>query len=233
MSYPVGPGVKQTISQRGWFTKLTGFTACRFATGAQCLVRTGVQVPLARQPKGVDNFVYDLQLAGDNTPKNGSSLGQLQKGIAKLVPDAQILFGRMTDAEMFSAVQKGATVGFVANFARLTPALREAFFCGRGFVGGHAMAIDAVYDDGTVDVSTPMYKPAAQAKPVRVAYSAIKNAIERDGQGNLIVWLGYQDAAYLRDQLATAQAALAAEEVTVGRLQAAVTNLQGKIAALG
>jgi hypothetical protein len=225
----VGPGVKQTVTERGYFAP--PFTACRFAVIAQILLRMGYQVPLERKP-GADNFVLDLQLAGDNTPKNGSSMRQGQKAVAALLPDAPVLFGTITDTEMFDAVGHGATVGFAVNMGKMPRELKN--FCGYGFNGGHYMAVDAAYggvDGFDVDLNDPMYRPAKNAQPRRVAWNDIKDAIVRDGAGNLIVTLGFQDAAWLRSQLAIVEAHLTEENAVVVDLEASADSLRTRIAA--
>jgi hypothetical protein len=229
MTYPVGPGHKQTVSERGWFTEDTGMTACRFAILTQIAIRTGYSVPLARQPKGADNFVYDLQLAGDNTPHNGSTMRQGQKGVAALLPGAPISFGTMTDAEMFEAVKRGATVGFAVNCGKLPRYLRN--FVGYSYTKGHYVAVDGV-DGNMVDLSDPMYRPARDAKPRRVDWADLSPAVLRDRQGALIVSLGYQDEAYLQQQLVKAQERLTDAHVLTIDAQGDIDALNGKISAL-
>lgn len=224
MTYPVEQGHKQTITERGWFAP--PFTACRFAVHAQQAIRAGYDVPLARTPNGADNIVRILQLAGDNTPGNGSTMRQGQKAVREVFgDDAPFLFGTLDDAELFDAVRKGATVGFAVRCGRLPRYLKN--FVGYGYTGGHYMAIDAVYDDGTVDLSDPMYRPARQAKPRRVPWSDLQAAIVRDNVGHAIVSLAFEDAAYLLEQqteltakIAQAQADLAAFTAQAAQIQA-------------
>jgi hypothetical protein len=216
----IGPGIKQTVTERGWFAP--PFTACRFAVIAQIALRMGYQVPLTRQPKNADNFVRDLQLAGDNTPHNGSTMRQGQKAVRALLPGAPFLFGTMSDAEMFAAVQKGATVGFAVDCSKLPRYLKN--FVGYGYKGDHYMAIDGT-DGVNVDLSDPMYRPAGQAKPRSVPFGDIEDAVLRDKAGDMIVTLGYQDAAYLGQELAEAQTALIQAQAAVIAAQAKVDQI--------
>lgn len=229
MAYSVsGPGRKQTITERGWYAP--PYTACRFAVIAQIAVRMGYELPLERYPEGVENAVYDLQLAGDRTPHNGSTMAQGQKAIRALLPGAPFFFGVLSDTEMFEAVGRGATVGFAADCGNLPRYLKN--FIGQGYDGGHYLAIDGVYEDGTVDLSDPMYRPARAAKPRRIPWVDIKDAILRNAAGAIYVTFGYADEAYLLKQrdAANAQLGQALEDVTTH--QAEVDALNAQIAAL-
>jgi hypothetical protein len=214
-AFSVGPGVDVTVSERGWFAP--PFTGCRFAVEAEIAAFVGYTgLPLMRRPKGVDNFVLALQQAGDKTPWNGSTLAQGQKALRVLLPDAPILFGTLSDDEIVAAVAKNAKVGFAVRMSKMPHDLRR--FCGYGYNGGHYMAF------GPSGLSDPMFKPAGQAHPLDVDYDEFKGAIERDAHGNPIVVVGFFNAAYYRQQLATAEAAKAP-------LDAQIADLTAKIAA--
>ena len=225
----VGPGVDITVSERGWFAP--PLTACRFAVETEIAEWMGyTSLPLARRPKGADNFVRDMQLAGDSTPQNGSTLRQGQKAIRVLMPDAPFLFGALSDAELLAAVAKGAKVGFAVDCSKLAPALKR--FVGRSYNGGHYMCF------GPSGLSDAMFKPARLAHPQNISYDSFRDAIVRDAAGDVIVVLGFKDAAYLRTQLASLSSQIAAQQDRIaiaGRaladMQAAAAQLQSQIAA--
>jgi hypothetical protein len=225
MTYPIVTGRKQTVTERGWFAP--PFTACRFAVLAQIAVRMGYDVPLARQPEGVDNFVRDLQIAGDNTPQNGSTMRQGQKAVAALLPDAPYFFGTMTDAEVMDAVNRGATVGFAVDCGKLPRYLKQ--YVGYAYNGGHYVAVDGV-DGNMVDYSDPMYRPAREAKPRRVNWADISPAVLRNSAGALIVSLGYQDEALLQQQLDKAQERLTTAQADVDTINGQIDALHGEVA---
>lgn len=224
MTYPVGTqGRKQTVSERGWFAP--PFTGCRFAVIAQIALRMGYELPLARQPEGVENAVRDLQLAGDNTPGNGSTMAQGQKAIRALLPGSDFLFGTLTDEEFHEAVAKGATVGFAVNFAKMPRYLKN--FTGYGYNGGHYMAVDGS-DGDSVDLSDPMYRPAREAKPRRVPFADFKNAILRNGAGEMLVTMGYENVAVLRKKQRQIAAQIADVDSQIIRLEAQSLDLQAQ-----
>lgn len=238
MTLPIVPGKRIVGSERGWFAP--PFTACRFAEIAKQARAQGYDVPLARQPEGVDNFVRDLQIAGDNTPGNGSTMRQGQKAIRALLPDARFQFGTISDAELFDFVTRGATVSFAVDCGKLPRYLKR--FVGYGFNGGHYMGVDGVYgslESFDIDLSDAMYRPAREAKPRRVPWDHVRSAVLRSGGGDIFVTMSWVNSAFLEAQLAAAQVALASAEVVlveaetvVAANQAAVDVLAEQLAAL-
>lgn len=188
-----GPGRRLPVSQRGYFTVFPDgvhFTACRFASLAQCLERGGYVLPLDRKPPAAgapDNFVHQLQLAGDNTPKNGSTMRQAQKALRVLFPDPAdapaVLFGTMAEVELFEALRKGASVGVGMDCSKWPLYLKR--WVGRKYDGGHYVTFDDVRPSsavaGTVEVqlTDPMFAPARNIRPRWVPWSDVSPAASR------------------------------------------------------
>lgn len=201
----LGRGRKLPVSQRGWFTKAADgtqhFTACMFAGLAQILERVGYRMPLGRDiplPGQPDNFVHTLQKAGDPTPLTGSSMRQSQTALRKLLPDAPVLFGTMSETELFEALAKGATVRIIVDCSKL-PRERKRWV-GQGFMGGHAVTVDGI-SGSVVDWTDPMYRPAKAIKAEPVEWSTVSSAVKRNANG-IVVTLGYENTVVPVDPLA-------------------------------
>ncbi|HET7128963.1 MAG TPA: hypothetical protein VFJ93_07805 [Gaiellaceae bacterium] len=181
----------------------------------------GFDVPTARWPKGTPNIVQILQAAGDNTPGDGSTMRQGQKAVRIVFPGADFLFGRLSDDEFHDAVRNGATIGFSVDCGKLPRYLKN--FVGQGYDGGHYMSVDGAYDDGSDDLFDPMYRPSKEAKPRRVNFGDFAKAIARDRHGDIIVTMGYENVAVLRQQ----QSNLTAQQ---SGLQTSVSQLEQRLA---
>lgn len=199
-----GQGERLAVSQKGYFCKFSDgsihHTACRFASLAQSLARRGLKGSLSRKRPASgqpDNFVHQLQVAGDNTPKTGSTIKQAQKALRVLFPDKAddpgIKFGTMTETEFFAALQQGATVGIGFDCSKLPPAQKR--WVGQKYMGGHFLTFDDVRGLGTAEievaVTDPMYTPAKAIKSTWQPWSDFSPAASRLN-GELRVTVGYQ-----------------------------------------
>lgn len=197
-----GPGRRLPVSQRGWFTRLPDgsvhFTACMFAGLSQILERRGFRLPLGRAkpaPGEPDNFVHQLQLAGDPTPQNGSTIRQSQAALRKLFGDTPtgISFGTMSDAEVQAELAKGATIRISIDCSKLPRRLRR--WVGYGYTGRHAIALDDVKldeeDAVQVALTDPMWKPAREIRSTWAWWTELAPAIVRTAKG-IVVTIGYQ-----------------------------------------
>lgn len=226
----IGPGRRLSVSQRGYFTRFpdgsTHFVACRFAGAAQVCERVGYELPLSRKkpaPGEPDNFVHTLQLAGDPTPKTGSTLGMLRKALLALLPDAPISMGWMSDAEIFEALRNGATISIGADCGKWPVWLKR--YVGRAYNGGHIIAFDDVRGDPgaeEVALTDPMHAPAKLIKPRWVRWADVAPSLSRTPKG-IVVTIGYEGAV---------QASQEPPEPTTEELKAQIVVLKAANVAL-
>lgn len=197
-----GPGRRLPVSQRGYFTRFPDgtvhFTACMFAGLAQILERRGFRLPLGRQrpaPNQADNFVHQLQVAGDPTPANGSTIAQSQAALRKLfgTTPTGVQFGTMSAPEIAAELAKGATIRVSVDCSKLPRALKR--WVGYSYTGRHAITLDDArsLDNGAIAVALtdPMYRPAKAIMAVWVALADLDAALVRTAKG-IVVTLGYQ-----------------------------------------
>lgn len=255
----LGAGKRVPVSQRGYFCFIHNewhYTACMFAGEAQLNIREGFDVPLGRTappPGEPDNWVHQLQLAGDPTPLTGSTMRQSQVALRKLLPTSTIKFGTMSDAEILTELGNGASIRMSFDCSKLPRPLKRRV--GYGYMGRHAMVVDDVRGtaaDTEGSLTDHMWKPAKAIRAIWVKWSDIAPAIVRAPNGEAYVAIAYESAAYttepdplpppvetdaakvarLEQELATARSTIATLETSVTDLAAAKTRAEARASVL-
>lgn len=194
-------GLQTAVTERGYFCRIGDsiyFTACMFAALAELLIWAGYRVPLARKKSQTppENFVFQLQTAGDPTPKTGSTIAQSQAALRKLLPDAPVLFGALTPTELAAALFAGAKIRVIVDCSKLPREMKT--HVGQGYAGGHACNMsEPELTDGELTVlwTDPMGKPWQRYAGERRAWLDFDQALKTTSDGKIIVTLTYKSAA--------------------------------------
>ena len=161
----IGPGRSIFVTQRGYWTRTYGFKSCMFAALAKLLEYAGYRVPLARRKSQMppENFVLALHRASGAPLNKGSTIRHSRVALRKLLPDAPVLFGAVSDLDLVGLLIDGYMVRIAVNCGRLPNSLKR--WVGESYNGGHAVTIEDPQmseEDGlTVLWMDPMGKPWA------------------------------------------------------------------------
>lgn len=187
----IAPSETAFVSQRGYWTP--PFVSCMFAALGMLLVHAGYKLPLPRKIGFTppDNFVYSLHKASGAPLDQGSNVRDSQIALRKLLPDAPILFGKVTSQELIAELEKGAMVRVAVKCPLLPAHLRR--FVG-DYQGKHAMAIGG-YRPGELFVLDPMGRSRNGYQGEWTALGPFLSAVPRNAEGEIVVTLAYQDAA--------------------------------------
>jgi hypothetical protein len=163
------------------------FTNCMFASLCTTLSYMGYDVPRS--------FIGALREASEVPPNKATSTGHTKKAMRKLLPDADLRFGGMSDDELRKRLgSREISVRVMVRNQDLPQELRQ--FTG-SFEGGHAIALGPARGSaagGKVHWLDPMGRPSSY-DGVDVGYGRFEDALMRTPSGLVRVTYGRRNAA--------------------------------------
>jgi hypothetical protein len=188
MSRPsAGIGLLDTGVAKWFSQRPKPFTNCMFAALCSTLTYMGYDVPRS--------FVNDLRQASGVDAKKATSMAHTTKAMRKLMPEADIRSGKMSDDELKKRLSTGEICARVMVRNQDLPSELRRFT--GNFKGGHAIALAKARSPGAgpnmVRWMDPMGKPPTY-EGVDVAYNKFADALMR-ADGLVRVTYGRHNAA--------------------------------------
>jgi hypothetical protein len=187
-------GYTQFVTQRGYFAP--PYVSCMFAALASILIHMGYRLPLARDAALVppENFVWTLHKNSGAPLNSGTTIQHTKNAMGRLLPDAPMLYGAGTAAEIITLLENNAGVRVTAKCPPLPAYLKK--WVG-DYTGSHAFSIIGTKMEGGVRKvfwMDPMGRPA-QYSGIWIPWSDVSGLLTKNSAGKIIATWAYKDTA--------------------------------------
>lgn len=203
MSLPEGvstetEGRQLFVTQRGYFAE--HFSSCMFAALCSILTWMGYRLPLARKKINTppENFVHLLHVTSGAPLDRGTKIKHTRQAMRELLPDAEVLYGRLSDDEFLEELRNGAAIRVTATLSDLPARLQKVAgssnrghaFCVIGTRMCHGDVGSHSDHNGVREIfwMDPMGRPSTGYKGDWISWDSVRPHLRRRG-GDIVVTL--------------------------------------------